>query len=380
MVLIKKILKYLNCRVILQKGKSTKPVSVISGAIKGFIYFPDWSNYNPYQGLFYKNLNKMYGFSAYGFDAKQFNKNVILKYKKKAKILHIHWINALYQINDENSINYFFSNLKFSQQNGYKIFWTVHNFVSHEVENQSREIKIRKQLGDIVDRIIVHGYYAKMTICNEYGIANEKVHIIPHGHYASFYRNEISKNEARDVLKIEKNDFVFLFFGNIRAYKGLEDLLDVFSRINKQHDNVTLLIAGRGLDDSIIEKLKVEANLNKKINHHIRHIPDDEVQVFLNAADVMILPYRRVLTSGAALLALTFKLPIIAPSIGLITELVEDKIGFLYKTIDDMENLMKDCVEKNHLKKLDYRNIDEKLVELSWENIIRNELFYEFSG
>ena len=64
---------------------------------------------------------------------------------------------------------------------------------------------------------------------------------------------------------------------------------------------------------------------------HIKFIPDEEVQVFFHAADVVILPYRAVLTSGSAILAISFGKPVVAPALGLITDLIRDgEDGLLY--------------------------------------------------
>jgi beta-1,4-mannosyltransferase len=52
-------------------------------------------------------------------------------------------------------------------------------------------------------------------------------------------------------------------------------------------------------------------------------IPEDEMQLFLNAADLVVLPYRDVLNSGAALLALSFNTPVLTPDAGALPELRE---------------------------------------------------------
>jgi glycosyltransferase involved in cell wall biosynthesis len=72
-----------------------------------------------------------------------------------------------------------------------------------------------------------------------------------------------------------------------------------------------------------------------------RFVPANEVQVYLNAADIAVLPYRQITTSGAALLAFSFGLPVIAPAIGAFPNLVTSDRGMLYAPGDLLEAMQK---------------------------------------
>jgi len=348
-----------------------KPNSVIEGGKKGVLFFPDWGYYNAYQKLLYQTLNELYDISAYGFNPENFNIECLKKYSNQCNILHLHWINALYKPEDGSSIRSFFKTLKHAKKLGYKILWTVHNLVPHESSNPAKEQEIRKKVSLMADCIFVHGNFARETVGLEYGAADETIYVMPHGHYHGFYKNDISKSDARKQLLIDENDYVFLFFGSIRAYKGLEELVESFIRINANHPATTLLIAGRGLDKQIDAYLKTKTH--KKIITRIGFIPDDEVQVFLNASDVMVLPYKNVLTSGTALLALSFFTPVIAPSIGLLPETVTDKTGYLFTSYDEMEQIMGNCLSGGNAQRFDENAFFERLEKLSWGEILNNE-------
>ncbi len=230
-------------------------------------------------------------------------------------------------------------------------------------------------MSGIADFIIVHGQFAKDAICREYKIEPDKVHIIPHGHYRGFYKNNIPASEAKKQLGIANDDYVFLFFGNIRAYKGLEELVEAFQRLQKKHSSITLLIAGRGLDKDIHEYINEKVKHSDKIIAHIKFINDDDVQLFLNASNVMVLPYKSVLTSGAALLALSFLKPVIAPRIGLIPELVDQKIGELFDTLEEMEKLLETNIVNRNPDKWREDHFWAKLKELDWVNLLGDSLF-----
>ena len=355
--------------------KEHLPVSTISGNNRGVIFSPDWSYYNSYQKLLYGSLNKLFDSSAYGFDPKDFKIECLEQYANECQVIHIHWINVFYDLDDKNSIDSFLQTLRWAKKNKFTIIWTVHNFVSHESKNYDLEIEIRKKVSIIADHIIVHGQYAKNIICKEYGVNHGKVHIIQHGHYQGFYKNDISISEAKKQLGIAYNDYVFLFFGNIRAYKGLEKLVESFLRLQKKYNETTLLIAGRGLDKDIHEYIKEKVAHSKKIIAHIKFIHDDDVQLYLNASDMMVLPYKTVLTSGAALLALSFMKPVIAPRIGLIPELVDNNIGELFDTYEEMEELMVANILNRDKNKWSADHFHAKLQELDWLNLLDNSLF-----
>lgn len=357
------------------KEHPIEPVSKYLGSKKGVLFFPDWSYYNSYQSLLYNGLHKLYEISAYGFKPEDFNIDCLRQFASKCRVIHIHWINVFYDLDDGKSIESFITTLQWAKKNKFTIIWTVHNFVSHESKNRDLEIDIRKKASNIVDHILVHGEYAKDIVCKQYGVTPEKVHIIPHGHYRGFYKNDIPPSEARQQLGIADDDHVFLFFGNIRAYKGLEELTESFLRLQKKHRNITLLIAGRGLDEEIHEYIKDKVSHSKKIIAHVKFIQDDDVQLYLNAADIMVLPYKNVLTSGAAILALSFMIPVIAPGIGLIPELIDENTGDLFDTYEEMEKLMEASILNRDPEKWGADRFHARLHELDWLNILDHSLF-----
>ena len=120
-----------------------------------------------------------------------------------------------------------------------------------------------------------------------------------------------------------------MFLGLIRPYKGIEDLIDTFLKIS--NTNTRLLIAGRVFGIINYEsKLKELTKGNCRIKLFLDFIPDEDIQVFLNACDVFVLPYKDITTSGAAYLALSFGRPLIAPLIASFPEVITASSGILY--------------------------------------------------
>jgi glycosyltransferase involved in cell wall biosynthesis len=105
----------------------------------------------------------------------------------------------------------------------------------------------------------------------------------------------------------------------VRGYKGLADLVQAFRAI--ADPRLRLVIAGRAPVAADAEAVRGLAGGDPRIRLHLRFVPDDEVQVFFRAADFVVLPYRQVLTSGAAILALSFGRPLVVPRLGCLEDL-----------------------------------------------------------
>jgi glycosyltransferase involved in cell wall biosynthesis len=88
-----------------------------------------------------------------------------------------------------------------------------------------------------------------------------------------------------------------------------------------------LLIVGKPLNQKIAKE--INSVVDNRITTVLEFIPDDDIQIYMNAADVVILPYTDILTSGAAILAMSFGKPVIAPAVKCITETIDDKGGFV---------------------------------------------------
>lgn len=361
------------------KYYNIKPVSKIFGKNRGVIFFPDWSLSNPYQILLYQELNKKFDIFVHGFRDKDFTVKCLKKYRKLSRIVHFHWIHTFIDASDDLSIKNFFSTIHVAKKLDYKIIWTVHNLVSHENNDFEQEIAFRKKFVHLCDYIFVHGLYAKKIVIESYCAPDNKVYIVPHGSYYKYYPDTIKRSDARDFLSINNNEFVFLFFGYIRGYKGLEELIDSFIRVNKSHHETRLIIAGRSFDKNISEYIDCKICSNPMIMKFEGYVDDFLVQYYFRAANILVLPYRKILTSGAAILSLSFKTPIIAPCMGLIPELIDEKLGCLFSDYKEMESIMHKCVESwekgEFEKRYNHQSFEKKLQEIDWKTIVDNEIF-----
>ncbi|MEO6541961.1 MAG: glycosyltransferase [Ferruginibacter sp.] len=169
---------------------------------------------------------------------------------------------------------------------------------------------------------------------------NKKALLVTHPLYDNF-GDKISKEAAREKLKIKNEELIILFFGFIRKYKGVDILLDAMKEIQNlaagQEDakaksqNIKLLIAGefygdRKIYDEQIERLGIQADLIL----HTDFIPDIEVKNYFCAADVVIQPYRHATQSGVTPLAYHYEVPMIVTNVGGLPAMVpHNKVGLV---------------------------------------------------
>ncbi|NLZ53195.1 MAG: glycosyltransferase family 4 protein [Thermoanaerobacteraceae bacterium] len=299
------------------------------------LFLPDGSRSNPYQRELAEAL-KRHGVDVTLSDG--IGRLPILgaiRARGKPDILHLHWTHGFLIASSRvktviKSLRFLFELLvvKFL---GIKIVWTVHNLLEHERHHPQLELFFNRILVRLYDHLIVHCSFAREAVIQTYRLPDRskaKISIIPHGHYINSYENKLSQEEARARMKLAKEDRVFLYLGQIRPYKGVLQLIDTFRKL--ESPQAKLVIAGKPANEAIEAAVKKRCRLDNRILTFLQFVPDREIQLYMNAADVAVFPYQDILTSGAALLAMSFGKPIIIPNIGCVPEIVDCQGGFLY--------------------------------------------------
>lgn len=194
----------------------------------------------------------------------------------------------------------------------------------------------------LADHIFVHTESMKRELQNEYSVVPSRVSVIPFGINNAVPRTDLTPALARQRLGISAEERTILFFGNIVPYKGLECLVAACNRVFAAGGNYKLIIAGRphncehywtGIVDSIADHQRSGA-----VHVHATFIPDEDIEAFFKAADVLVLPYRHVYQSGVLFLAYSFGLPVIAADVGsLKDDIVEGETGFVFRPEDPID-------------------------------------------
>jgi glycosyltransferase involved in cell wall biosynthesis len=303
--------------------------------LKIFVY--PW-DINPYQQLLYDALKKRYGARVRVLThvwRLPFVWPAVLPLILIAAriagytIFHMHWTKLAVE-HGPKRLRYTLSGythrvyIRFITLLGYRIVWTVHNILPHEPQTTDDQAMARF-LAAASDACIVHSQYTVREMRQLHMDTSHTV-VIPHGNYNDVYPRTRTRSAARSALGITKGETAILFFGKIRAYKGLADLLEAFTRL--QHPTARLIIAGQ-CDDPDIHEVIMAARTQARISYFPGHVRDDQVAQYYMASDIVCLPFKTVTTSGSALLAMTFGKPLVAPRAGALHDLPKN-VGVLY--------------------------------------------------
>ena len=151
----------------------------------------------------------------------------------------------------------------------------------------------------------------------------------PHPIY-DHYGERMSKAEACKALNLDADKDYMLFFGLVRAYKGLDLLLDAMGKIHAKMPNLRLLIAGEFYEqeEGYREQIK-NLGLTEKVIIRNEFIPDADLRLYFSAADLIVQPYKTATQSGVTQVAFHFEKPMLVTNVGGLGEIVHDhKMGY----------------------------------------------------
>jgi glycosyltransferase involved in cell wall biosynthesis len=191
------------------------------------------------------------------------------------------------------------------------------------------------------------------------------------------FGDKLNQDLARQKLGIDSKKKTLLFFGFIRAYKGLDLLLEAFNQLD---DSYQLVVAGEIYGDFSTYQVLIDKSSKKASIHLFNHyIQDDEVSLYYSAADVCVLPYKSATQSGITSISYHFELPIIATDVGGLKETIYDgKTGMIVPKPEAIE--IKRTIEQyfsDGKQRVMQENIREENKLNSWSNFTSKLL--EFS-
>lgn len=145
------------------------------------------------------------------------------------------------------------------------------------------------------------------------------VSIVPHPVYRLFTDKHLDQAEARQFLHLDGDSLVLLFFGMVRPYKGLRELLFTLARLREDFPRLTLVVAGEFWEDRAeYMKLIQKLGLTDIIRIDEGYVPNEDVARYYTAADLLVAPYRRHTGSGVIQVAAALNLPVVT-----LNELIE---------------------------------------------------------
>lgn len=215
-----------------------------------------------------------------------------------------------------------------------KIILEMHEVVD-PLEDRILPIRLYSR---VAGRTLVRGLDAYTTqssidkdkVIDVYHIDESMVHVVPVGLYAD-YAQPIDQLQAKQELGIDK-EFVILYFGLIRHYKGVPHLIEAFNCLPSSLANrARLMIVGEVWEEKeLLEKMVEGSQYKNQISFVQQYVPDSMIPKYFSAADVVVLPYLRASGSGVAHIALPYGKPIILSDVPALREALGDYAGSIF--------------------------------------------------
>lgn len=197
------------------------------------------------------------------------------------------------------------------------------------------------------------------------------VRFAPHPIYDN-YGEPAEKAAARRQLGLPETTPLVLFFGLIRAYKGLDLLLEALGDARLREQNVQAIVAGEPYGDwqpyqQIIENQQLEGCTHLFLDF----IPADEVRLYFSAADLVVQPYRTATQSGISQIAYHFEKPMVVTNVGGLPEIVTNGVsGYVVEpTAAAIADAVADFFEHKKADSMEVGVRAEK-VRFSWKNLM----------
>ncbi|CUH40866.1 Chondroitin polymerase [Jannaschia seosinensis] len=359
-----------------------RAISYRRGKCPDRVYFwPDYSRTNLYQRLLYAPASEQIEFVGGSIDEALQAIGGRAGEDAGAFVFHLHWLNKVFAgaatiEAAARAAHDFLDKLRRFRFLGGRIVWTIHNTLSHDLPFRRLERNLSREVLDLADAVHVHCQGSIPDIEANFPLPHKKLHVARHGAYVGAYPDFITRAQARDELRIEPDEEVILFLGQIRPYKGLDALLAAFREILPRRPRARLVIAGSRPIAQMLDGADLSDEERARITIANRFIDEMELQVFFRAADLAVFPYTQILTSGSFLLSLSFGVPAIVPEGAMTREVLKADVraGRLYSPGDGLpalvaaieETLGRIAAGEDHDMKRAARRVAEAL---EWEDI-----------
>ena len=196
-----------------------------------------------------------------------------------------------------------------------------------------------------------------------------------HPTYDAFQFQNLTQKQARQKLGLGEQGQVLLFFGFVREYKGLKHLIAALPEITQRLPGAHLLIVGDfGKDKQEYLDLIAQNKVEQFLSIYDGYIPDQEVEQYFAASDLVVLPYESATQSGIVQIAYGFERPVVATNVGGLPDVVlHEKTGYLVPPKDS--KALADAVVRffEEQKAEDFaQNIRKEAARYSWDRMREN--------
>jgi len=266
----------------------------------------------------------------------------------------------------------------------------VHNIVGMPLIEASGN---KKRLLKVIEKITY--FFSTNLFCNSHGLkeyiqknlTKKNVKVVGNGSIngidTELFRDtftQTQKDELRDSLNIQKDDFVLLFIGRVVKDKGINELIQAFSILDKKYNNLKLLIVG-DFEEHLnpIESKSIEI---MRSNQNIIQVGfQKDVRPYLGVSSLFVLPSYREGLPNSLLEAGSFGIPLVATDINGCNEVIKDrKNGILIKPksveslVDGISLLVENKQLYNRIKNSVRESIEARYSQIFFWESLKNEL------
>lgn len=259
---------------------------------------------------------------------------------------------------------------------------SIHDIVplDKKLEQNSLSMKLFNLIYKYSISLNVHSNYVCNLILELEPSLKNKMFLTRLGNYKNFNetmneRFKFSQADAKNSVGLSNFDQVLLIFGTIKPNKRLDWVINAMKLVVEKNDHVRLLIVG-SLQDRDVQKellLVKELGLDNHVLWRLEKVSDEELSVYLIAADIVLFPYEWIYQSAGIIMAMSFGKPIIANDVGSIGELIKSGNTGLLVQMDNPEKLASaikflliNQKESHRLGDAALRYVDDNL---SWHSI-----------
>lgn len=248
---------------------------------------------------------------------------VLLARRRGADVLHVHWL-YLFDHPAARAGRWVRRALRSwlgivlatARVVGLPVVWTAHNELPHRPIFDD-DAAARAALGRSAAAVLAHSDDAARRLVDRGWVAPHRVAVIPHGPLP-LPPPSTGRAATRAGLGVAEDARLLAFVGRVEAYKGVEGLLSAVaeeSAAGRWPPGVVVLVAGGCRDPRLADRLRALADAaGATVVLRLEYVPDARLADLLAAADVVVLPFDAVTTSGSALLALGAGRPLALPA------------------------------------------------------------------
>jgi glycosyltransferase involved in cell wall biosynthesis len=232
------------------------------------------------------------------------------------------------------------------------------------------------------DRLLT-GYFAKSidgaivmsgTVEDELMVFRKEIPVKmnPHPLFDN-YGESVPREYAVAALNLDPGFSYLLFFGFIRAYKGLDLLIDAFADVRLRNRKLKLIVAGEFYEDDKPYRDQIKKySLENEVMVFDRFIGDKEVPLFFGAADLVIQPYKTATQSGVTQIAFQYEKPMLVTEVGGLKEIIPNgRCGYVVKP--DSQSIADSIVDfyDNNRKELFIEGVKQEKQRFTWDKMTR---------